>query len=258
MTIGRVLYENLFRDPDVTSVTYSEAEVAGFEKENSFDWRDFSLFRIAPTAKLDFTFSVDKVLDTFCAYVIPSDAGDLSFGLKYENIPASFLTLAIYLETAGDPPIIMKTFDQVTLLAGRILRVEFTSTGPEDIRQLVAGTRLDFPIGQHRGIAPPNLRGEFVTSNLISVNGSFIGRDKVRAEIQGEINLEFVQPQTFVRDEWLALMAHAERFAFFYAWDLDGFPDEVVFAWARSTPRPSNTGPSAKMTTNLPWSALAT
>ncbi len=261
MTIGRVLYDNLLRDPDLSSLTYDGTEVVGFEKENAIDWRDWSLFRVeggVGTTTLEAKFGDDHVLDS-ASWYIKEPTETLTMRVLYESLPA-FFTLLAEFTSLTDPLILLKTFDEVTLLSGRRLRFEFNDPVgvDQDVRQVAAGTVLAFPIGQHQGIAPPNLRGEFVVSNTIGVNGSFLGRDKVRADLQGEIDLEFVAPQTWVRDEWIPLMEHAERFAFFYAWDLDGFPDEVVFAWARSTPRPSNTGPSAKMTTNLPWSALAT
>lgn len=259
MTIGRILFDNMFRDDDRLTYAYSGSEVTGFEKENAIDWRDFSLFRTDTGAtELSATFSSDQVIDTFSWYVALAAVGDIfTMVLRYESTPAFFTDLASF-NTNSDPAIGMETFDAVTLLAGRILRIDIQADNPEDIRQIAAGERLDFPIGQHQGIAPPNLRGEFVMSNVIGVNGSFLGRDKVRADLQGDIELEFVQPQAWVRDEWVPFMEHAERFAFFYAWNLDDFADEVVFAWARSTPRPSNTGPNNKMTTSLPWSALAT
>ena len=256
MTIGRILFDSRFRDTGVV-LSYSVAEVAGFEKENAVDWRDFSLFRAATgTTELDGLLSADGDVDTFSWY-IKTPSTDYTFKLQYESAPATFTDLAT-VDTSVDPLIGMKTFNKVTVLNGRKIRVQLIGlTTVEDIRQFTAGVRLDFPIGQHQGIRPPNLRGRFVMSNLIGVNGSFLGRDKIRADIQGEIELEFVQPQTFVRDLWLAMMEHAERFAFFYAWDLDGFADEVVFAWARDTPRPLNSGPNEKMLVELPWSALA-
>ncbi len=259
MTIGRVLYQNLVRDPEVQSINYSGTETPGFEVANAFDWRDYSLFRPeVGSFNIDVILGEDRVLDSAAWYIKSNPENVITVGVQYESPPAFFNTLAGFSSDI-DPDIALKTFDEVTLVTGARLR--FVVNSPitaEDIRQLIAGPILEFPIGQHQGIAPPNLRGEFVMSNVIGVNGSFLGRDKVRAELQGEINLELVDPQDWVRDEWLALMEHAERFAFFYAWDLDDFLDEIVFAWARSTPRPENTGPNAKMTTILPWSALAT
>ena len=257
MTIGRILFDSRFRDDGVV-LSYTETETEGFEAENSVDWRDFSLFRLdtGGVNALEATLAADGDVDTF-GYYIKEASTDYALRLEYESAPAVFTILAL-VDTSIDPLIGMKTFEKVTVLSGRKLRVRFFNAAVEDIRQLTAGVRLDFPIGQHQGIAPPNLRGEFVQSNTIGVNGSFLGRDKVRADIQGEIELEFVQHQTFIRDQWLDVMEHAERFAFFYAWNLDDFPDEVVFAWARSTPRPTNTGPATKMAASLPWSALAT
>lgn len=257
MTIGRILFDSRYRDAQVI-LAYSAAQVEGFELANAFDWRDFSLFRVAAGAtQIESIAIIQGDLDSFSYYIKKPVNGDYTIKLQYESAPTVFTDLTT-VDTSVDPLIGMKTFAKVTLLALRKTRILFDGVSvSEDVRQLTAGVRLDFPIGQHQGIRPPNLRGEFVQSNNIGVNGSFIGRDKVRADIRGDIELEFVQPTTFVRDQWLTLMEHAERFAFYYAWNLDDFPDEVVFSWARDTPRPINSGPNDKMTVSLPWSALA-
>ncbi len=256
MTTPRILYDTRFRDDGVV-LSYDAAEVEGFEKENAVDWRDFTLFRAATgITNLDATLAADGDLDTFSWYV-KEPSTDYFLQLQYESAPAVFTPLAT--AQTSDGLIGMLTFDKVTVLAGRKVRVRIAGViTTEDIRQLAAGVRLTPPTGQYEGIRPPNLRGEFVQSNLISVGGSFIGRDKVRQQITGELVSEFLAPQTYVRDLWLAMMEHAERFAFFYAWDLDGFPNEVVYAWAQGTPRPLNTGPGNKMSVTLPWGALAT
>ncbi len=257
MTIGRILYDNRYRTPAGGTFTYSGTETAGFEKENAIDWRDFSLFK--PQTGLgtffEITHATPEDIDTFCWYV-KEPTSTFTMTLQYESAPAAFTTLATY-NSANDPVIGMKTFNKVTVLAGRKIRIGISPLADSYIRQVATGLRLDFPIGQHQGIAPPNLRGSFVQSNVIGVNGSFIGRDKVRADIQGSIELEYLEPQTFVRDEWLAVMEHAERYPFWYAWNLDDYPDEVVWAAARETPRPTNTGPADKMRVTLPWAALA-
>ncbi len=255
MTIPRILYDTRFRDDGVV-LAYSAAEVEGFEKENAVDWKDFTSFRVAGGgSEFDATLAADGDVDSFSWY-IQAPVNDYTFKLKYESAPAVFTNLAT-VDTSVDPVIGMKTFNKVTVLAGRKIRVEFALATAEDVRQLAAGVRLDSPIGQHDGIRPPNLAGEFIQSNVESVGGSFIGRDKIRQQISSEIELEFLQPQTFVRDLWVPLLKHAERFAFFYAWNLDGFPKEVVYAWSRGNPRPLNSGPAGKMSVSLPIGALA-
>ncbi len=257
MTTGRILYDNAYRDDDAVGFAYSGAEVVGFEKENARDWKSFSLFRIeAGLTELDITTGGARDVDSF-AWFIKKPTNPFKMRLFYESAPAVFTLLASF-DSALDPVLGLKTFNKVTVEAARIVRIEFDDgITEEDIRQLVVGERLDFPIGQHEGIRPPNLRGQFKTSNVVGVNGEFIGRDKVRADIQGDISLEFLDPTGFVRDKWLPVMEHAERYAFFYAWDFDTYPNEIVFAWSRENPRPLNSGPHGKMSVSLPFSASA-
>jgi hypothetical protein len=258
MTIPRILYDNRSRDPGRV-LQYSGSVVPGFEPENAFDWKDFTSFRASNLTNFDTVLDADGDVDCFCWYVHePIDR--LIIDCQWEDGFNNFVTLAVAAIGTGfpDPLIGMKTFPKVTIPAGRKLRYTFSALSvQEDVRQLAAGVRLDSPIGQHQGIRPPNLAGEFIQSNVESVGGSFIGRDKIRQQISSEIELEFLDPQIFVRDLWVPLLEHAERYAFFYAWDLDGHPQEIVYAWSRGNPRPLNTGPAGKMSVSLPIGALA-
>ena len=49
-TFGRVLYDNLARQSGAT-YAYSGTDVFGKTYENSYDWRDFSIFQVVAAEK---------------------------------------------------------------------------------------------------------------------------------------------------------------------------------------------------------------
>lgn len=258
LTLGRVLYDNLARLDGVT-ITYSGTTVAGFEPENAFDWRDFSFFaaEASATTTLDVELPDGGTLDAWSVYCASySDPATSTINL-YAETGAGVFTLLDTVTVQDEPLITLRTVAETTIAAGRRLRYEFV-TGPSTLpcRELVAGLRLDFPMGQHEGITPPNLLQGVVVTNVIGENGSILGRDVKRVERKTQIDLNFLEPD-WVRTEWEAFATHATRYAFFYQWDPEGYPDEVVFASAESINAPANSSPPGKMAVTMPLYCLA-
>lgn len=258
-TLGRVLYRTVFRTQagTVLPTTYSGTITSGFPVANAFDWRDWSLFRVSElVTTLTVVATEVRIIDTFGWYVVLPDlaAGDYTMTLAWrvDNVSAWIDLVTIDLATNGLLGIAQACCAEVPI--GGEVRVTFTIPAGEhlDVRCLAAGQALEFPIGQHEGIAPPHLQGQFASSNNISVNGSFVGRDLIRKEIAGSIELEYLTP-AWVRTFWSDFQTHTDRYSFFYAWDYDDRPGEVVFAWRTKDPSPVNASPTPRMSVNMEW-----
>jgi len=259
-TIGTVLYENSGRSTGATGV-YSGTIIPGFEPENAFDWRDFSSFLVAAasTTDLDLTFGTAQTIDTWSVFTQQYDAvGGAAIILKYESAPSVFTTIDTVSIPAGSAALTLRKVTPFTVAVGRKLRYEFmTNADSFYVRQLVTGERLEFPIGQHGGITPPNLQQGVVVSNTIAVNGSLIGRDKRRFERACKIDLDYLDP-AWVRTYWEPFVTHAIRYPFMYAWNLVDYPAEVVLAASRDIPAPENMGKRGKMRVSMPLHAITT
>lgn len=253
MVLAEVLYDNALRDDDIT---YSGAVTLGFEPENAVDWRDFSLFRPAVgTSTFDVIVPANHTIDT--AYLWPlinSGASITSVAIQYESAPATFTTLYTFTPTTNS--ILSGKFGAVTVLAGRKVRVVFTGVvGDFDIRQVTVGRRLQFPIGQWVGVAPPSLVSGVVMENVISVNGSVIARNVRRTEKKAMINLNYLE-QSWVRNTWDPFAQHATRYAFWYSWNPVGYPAELAFAVAEEISAPTNSTPVPRMAVEMPLRVL--
>ena len=89
-TQGQVLYDNAARDENVTN-TYSGTDVSGKEFQNSYDWRDFSVFAIEQNeTNVQLDIEVDTARDIDCAglFVKPLASGTADIELFYESAPA--------------------------------------------------------------------------------------------------------------------------------------------------------------------------
>ena len=258
-TKGTVLYRSAFRSLDGESalqLTYDGVTVAGFDPSNATDWRDWSLFRVDDgVTNLQVTLEEDRTLDAFGWYVVPPTelTGDYTMTLQWRDTGAWNTLCTVNINDNGNLGIATFTA-QLVPTTGQV-RVQFNVPSGQslDVRCLCPGYKLQFPTGQHEGIAPPNLRGGIVVTNNISEGGSFLGRNVIRRDIKGDIILMNLT-ESWVRNYWMDFQAHAERFAFFYAWDRPRYPGEVCFAWAREI-RPPENARAARMSVNMPWSA---
>ena len=259
-TIGTVLYENSGRSVGATG-TYSTTIVPGYEPENCFDWRDFSSFLVASasTTSLDLTFGTAQTVDTWSVFTRQYDAtGGAAIILKYESAPAVFTTVDTVSIAAGTAALTLRQVTPFTVAVGRKLRFEFMTNADDFyVRQLVTGQRLEFPIGQHGGITPPNLQQGVVVDNVIAVNGSLIGRNKRRFERTSSIKLDYLDP-AWVRTYWEPFVTHAIRYPFIYAWNLATYSAEVVFAAADNIVAPENMPKRGKMRVSMPLKAITT
>jgi len=250
-----ILYDNVMRVSGAVT-SYSGTEESGFEVENAYDWRDFSLFRAEDGDSI-----VDTIVEgeTFvdCAVVWFADREDGAvIQLFAELTTGVFTLLATFTLENGGQTMQITSFTGVTIPDGKRLRWYITA-GAEalDIRQLCAGRRLVNPIGQYVGQTPVNLFQGVVTNNVIAVNGSIIGRNYRRLERRDTIKWDYVTPE-FVRDSWEPFTKHCARRAFFYQWAPTDFPQEVAMASMEELIAPSNMMPPPKMLVTMPILAL--
>ena len=240
MVNAQVLYDNVLRQTGAV-VTYSGAVVAGFEPINSYDWRDFSLFQPAASATLITELLASYSPDTVCIWW--ADAGSNQVQVDAWN-GSSWVAVATVLQATNA----MNWMD-FTAVAGTKFR--FTFNGTNLIRQITLGVRLQFSMGQWRGVAPPKLLHGVVMENVISVNGSILGRNLRRVTKEGEITLSHLEP-AWVRASWDPFAIHASKRAFWWRWDPVNYPSEVGFTVAEKIVAPKNSSPPGRMETSMP------
>lgn len=238
MVKAQVLYANLLRSG---AVTYSATTVSGFEPVNAYDWRDFTLFRPQAAAELTITFGSAQTANTLVIWW--SGSGTDVVSLHYWN--GTEWVSAGTVAQSGGPMVWL----DITSASSTIWRLTFS--GSQDIRQIALGLKLQFPIGQWAEVNPPTLYQGVVVQNLISVNGSIIGRNIKRLEKSGKLNLSLLLPD-WVRTYWDAFAIHASKKAFFHRWDPVGHPQEIAFAVAESISAPTNDRPPPRMKVEMP------
>lgn len=251
MNLGDVLWDNALRD--ATPVESTPAS-SGFEVINATDWRDFTLYRPAATSNFTVVVTNTRLIDSFVTYVGVGQAGSRIW-LEYESSVGIFTSIGYQL---GDGPgLSFFSFSQITVLAGRRLRISFTgNTGAGlYLKQIAVGLRLTLPIGEWADKTPHALNSGYVVENVISMNGSIIARNLRRVEKSGAINLEYLT-EGWVRTYWEPFTAHAARYGFFYRWNPTDYPSDIIFAVADQINPPANMMPPPLMKVSMPFKGI--
>lgn len=257
MNQALILYNNLMRVIGNTT-TYTGTEVEGFEVENTYDWRDFSLFRAeAATRNVDTVVLASTSFDTAAIWTAGRGiTGTIILQVETGPATATFTTIYTFTLLASGDTMAMAAFTEVTALAGARVRWRIEAGASRlDIKQLCVGIGIENPIGQYVGQNPPNLFHGVVTTNVIAVNGSIIGRNYRRLERKTEISWQHLQP-SWVRTYWQPFAKHCARNSFFYQWSPANYPLEVVMAAAEDIIPPVNASPPPLMSVSMPLRCL--
>jgi hypothetical protein len=245
MVNAQILYDNVLRASGAT-VAYDGTVVDGFEPVNAYDWRDFSLFRPQATKVLQTDLVAASLVNSVCVWW--NAAGSNTVLVEGWN-GAAWVALVTVSQSAG-------TMQWVDFAGVSFTKYRFTFDGANDIRQITLGARFQFPMGQWQGIAPPQLLHGVVVENIISVNGSIIGRNIRRVVKEGLISLNYLDP-AWVRSSWNNFAIHASRYAFWWRWDPVSHPTEIGFTVADKIEAPKNSNPPGKMEVSMPLLYLA-
>ena len=217
----KFLYDNVLRG---ITPSWSGTTVSGKGPTNATDWFDWSFFE-ADAGDLDFVMTSDTDIDAGCIFTA-TNTSSTTIALKYESGVSSFTTLQTWTATSGK--LSLNEFSGVTVSSGRRIRLSF-SGGDINVRQLVVGEVLEAEQGQYDNMTYPTLTGGVKTSNVVSVNGSILGRSIKRLERKGELNLEYLTASWY-RANWEPFAQHASRFPFIYQPNPTGQPTEVAFS----------------------------
>ncbi len=254
MNLSEVYYDNALRNG---TVTFSGPEVSGFESINSYDWRDFSEFLVpaGTTKTLDVVLSKAMTLDALIVWC--AGVTNTVVTLQEETSPGVFTTrLTVNLAAAvALDGIRYSTGGPFAVTLGTKIRISIAAVGDAYFRQIFAGPRLQFPIGQYDGVTPPTLTHGIVSENVIALNGSVIGKNYRRIERSAAIDLEYLTA-SWVRSYWDAFALHMARRACFYNWSPALYPDDIAFAATDDINPPVNKGPPGRMSVSMKLKCL--
>jgi hypothetical protein len=91
------------------------------------------------------------------------------------------------------------------------------------------------------GHAPVNLQRDTVLQQPLSRGGQFLGQTFRRLGVTGSAAFKNLTPSWY-RDNIEPFVKEARRFPFFWAWQPEDFPEDVVYGWLEDDPKPAYMG----------------
>ncbi len=207
------------------------SEVAGFEKENAYDWilSDGWKAGAAGTVRLtvDMGAPVSANYWAIAGHDLHDNNGTIRAQYSSDNFAADINDFdTIYAPTDGNP-----YGRVVTARTARYLGFLMSSTTLASvIGQLSIGQVLELPNGMPVGFTPTSIANMDDVSGNISETGQFIGRSVKREGKEFTITQEAVTP-AWILANWPGLYSHVIKKPFFFLSVDEGFSDDTVFCW---------------------------
>jgi len=257
---GRILWDTVFNKAGWTYAT-NWTDVAGFDGVHAMDWVDFTIARLPAGSDRRLTATnaagTSFAVNTAALYYRPFSGMTVTVNVKSHS-GTTLATLAL----DGTKAFAWLSFADHNVLNGQTVYLQFVVTGGSfDLRQAFLGPVLAYSVaanspqaGVSKNPRPPIFQGAAQPRNNLSVNGSFLGRN-IRAQNRtGTIEIDYVLP-AWIRATWEPFVTHATSKTWFYAWDYDNYPTEVVFCGASEIIPPESTGPKY-WSVQIPYLAL--
>lgn len=235
----RFLYNNILRLATVTELT---------------DWRDFT-YLLKGGGSVDWTIPTEQTIDAWSVYTgwVDNTSTTATCQLQYESSPSVFTTIETIDQDDFLGLISLRTFSEVTVAAGRRIRVNFSVNGETPAyRQICVGQYLESEIGQYTDASNPRFTYGYKSTNTIAQNGSILNRSIKRIERTGVLNLQYLTEQWY-RDSFEPLAQHAVRYPFIYQPDPTNYPKECAFAVAEQVTQPKRSGAGLGSRLDVNW-----
>ncbi len=219
----RIGWENIGSASDAT-VT-SDSTDTGYDPGNPFDWKPYTYWKpiTGGSHYIQIVTAAPVTVDYFAIaqHNIGTNGGTIA--LQYSQDSGSTWVDAV----PAVSPVSTETiwWDVDTTLADH-WRIVIDSTDPSVLGVASLGRKYQPYRGQYSGFQPPKMARVAKQYTSTSEGGLFLGRSILRKEIQGAIAFDLMLLNDAYGD-WLPFMRAAEQHAFFLAWMLEDWPDDV-------------------------------
>lgn len=262
MNLPHIAYDNLLRSATLVNVV--GGETVGFEHDYVCDWRDFTTFRPASSAVgtypsyIEYTCSKATTITTWIAWFEESVASTATVKIEAEATVGGGYVNSLILTGGGKQisggPVAKDTTSMSgwSIGVGAKIKVSFSGfSGSNGVKQVFVGPSFVGQTGQYDGVAPTVFTAGVIVENVISVNGSVLGRNIRRQEKQLNLDLQYLT-EAWVRSTWEPFAIHATRYPFFYRWNPVDYPSDLAFAIAEQVQAPKNSQPPGTMAVSMP------
>jgi len=233
-------YNNILESGAVTVTS----EATGFAKENAYDWTPYDWWQAlaAGTVYLTVDMGVNTIVDYWALgfHNLDDNSGTIKPQYSSDNFASDINDLdTVQTLTNGLP--IMRPVTQRNV---RYYRFEINSTGSASFIGLLAlGKILQLPAHVPLPFGSPVLQRDKKILNNISDTGNHL-RSSVFAAGYDFIIQQKLITNAWIDTNWDAFADHAEIKSFFYMWDYENRPTEIILAKAYDIAYPMRNEPN--------------
>jgi hypothetical protein len=239
LTHPRIGWQNRLRDLDPSLITVSsEAETGPLDaptRADTFSFWEPTALPATWVANMGQTFDVDYV-------GVWGRMGSLGLAVKAETSQdsgANWTQLGGDVLQADDAPIMF--LDGVRSANAIRITISGSSSTMPRLAIAYAGEALAMERHIYGGHAPVNLQRDTVLQQPLSRGGQFLGQTFRRLGVTGSAAFKNLTPSWY-RDNIEPFVKEARRFPFFWAWQPEDFPEDVVYGWLEDDPKPAYMG----------------
>lgn len=234
-----ILYNNLLLNALIITVT---SEVAGYLKENAYDWLTWSHWKPSAAGTVYYTVDLGSVQSVDAWGVASHDLGTNGASIQLQHSSTgAWSGEEVSISTATSPTStesILKTF---TSVSARYWRWEIISaSAASQIGQLMLGVRVEAPVGLSTGFAPDGVAPLYEPRYNISDEAELLGVSIYKKPVTNIMKFKPVTP-AWVRATWEPFIRHVEQGkGFLYQPQPDNYSGEVIYAVAdkKKIPKP--------------------
>ncbi len=260
-------YDSIFRRTDMVVVAHEEED---FPALNAFDdltydyWMTLEPFDSnsesgsdGDTDELYLTATFDEAVSCDYLAIGAHDLYSKNAIIDYQAWDPDTEEFVSVLPNGGFVPVsdspFLITYDRVT---STIWRLRITSSMAVRIGVMFAGIAMPLQRFVRVGHVPATMNEELAFTTNQSEGGQFIGRSLVRKTNKSDLQLAWLTPR-WVREHWQDFQVHARTLPFFFAWDTQDFPKEVIFGYADDEPKPRLMSNRLYMEVSIPMRGIA-
>ncbi len=159
--------------------------------------------------------------------------------IKYATSVGGSLTTLGTITPTDNNSAVMFRFNAVTAI--EVVLVFTTTTNGAEIGVLYSGKELEMMRPMYSGYSPATLSSKDVFTPQMSDGGQFLGKQLVRKGFATEANFRHLTYDWY-EAEFQPFVIHAKTLPYFWAWNLEEHPDEIVYGWTNENIKPSLMG----------------
>jgi hypothetical protein len=232
ITTSDRFFPRIMADDFVKNATMTASSGTAEPAQNLTTYSRWTPDAADPLPTLYADFGTDKTIDYIAAYATYTDVAILFTAYAYYSGAWHAITATALSRT--DTGCLYWLFP--SLVCSKIaIECNCTGANKPSVAVMKSGLSLQIPVGLPIGYEPSLFNPNEKMTNTVSVTGQILGTQVESQRINESLTFDLLDPD-FVNDNWMPIRAMMRDVGLFFAWNLAGFPEHVIYGVAVGDP----------------------